>query len=133
MGKVRHDALPEKGTEHFQNLWEQAETVLRMNNNKGNATIRRYKAAEHRFCDFMSERYQTKISRIWKHDTACLCHNAYRNRSYAQVYSQSWLPFDFFHKRLGSKNKLPTNKQLGIMPNDDYKYNRAFCRANLRI
>lgn len=32
----------------------------------------------------------------------------------------------FFHKRLGSKNKLPTNKQLGIMPNDDYKYNRAF-------
>ena len=37
MGKVRHDALPEKVQNISENLWEQAETVLRMNNNKGNA------------------------------------------------------------------------------------------------
>ncbi len=60
MGKVRHDALPQKVQNISENLWEQAETVLRMNNNKGKATIRRYKAAERRFCDFMAERYQTK-------------------------------------------------------------------------
>lgn len=87
MGKVRHDALPKKVQNISENLWEQAETVLRMNNNKGNATIRRYKAAEHRFCDFMAERYPDPKSQECRNTTHLrLCHDAYGNRPYAEVY-----------------------------------------------
>ncbi len=127
MGKVRHDALPEKVQNISENLWEQAETVLHMNNNKGNATIRRYKAAEHRFCDFMSERYQTKNLKNLEARHIYAYATMLTETDHMPKYIRTELAaIRFFHKRLGSKNKLPTNKQLGIMPNDDYKYNRAF-------
>ena len=133
MGKVCHDALPEKVQNISENLWEQAETVLRMNNNKGKKTITRYREAEHRLCDFLAERYQTKnlknleARHIYAYATMLM------ETDHMPKYIRTDMSaIRFFHKRLGSKNKLPTNKQLGILPNDDYKYNRAFLSGEFK-
>lgn len=133
MGKVRHDALPQKVQNISENMWEQAETVLRMSNNGSKKTKKRYRDAEHRLCDFLAERYQTKnlknleARHIYAYATMLMETDHMPNYIRTEMAG-----IRYFHKRLGSKNILPTNKQLGIMPKDDYKFNRAFLPSEFK-
>lgn len=81
----------------------------------------------------MSERYQTKNLKNLEARHIYAYATMLTETDHMPKYIRTELTaIRFFHKRLGSKNKLPTNKQLGIMPNDDYKYNRAFLSSEFK-
>lgn len=66
MGKVRHDALPEKVQNISENMWAQAETVLRMSNNGSKKRKNATEMPNTVYAIFWLNAIRPKILRIWK-------------------------------------------------------------------